>query len=100
LLASLFLPLLDGPEIAHRGFSVALIEAECRHVRVNGRQAALQPLPEILVIELGLAKGPKRRRVRMRTASGRGHGVAAAAKLLEHASDPLLLAVERAARLA
>ena len=49
--------LLNGPEIVHRGRGLVPVEAEGRHVRMDAREAILQPLHHVGIVKLL----PKRR---------------------------------------
>ena len=85
---------LDEFEIVDRSLGIDPAKSESRHVRMNSGQAVLQPLSEIIVVQLAVSKGAKCRRIDVWAAPCRAHGVTPSAQRFEQGLASLLLGIE------
>jgi hypothetical protein len=93
-IAVLFLVRLNEFEIVDRSLGIGAAELESRHIRMDGGQAILQSLSEIVVVEFAVSKCAKRWSVNMRAPAPLAHGVTSSAEGLEQGFASALLGIE------
>jgi hypothetical protein len=86
--------LLKEFQIVNRGLGVGSVKSESRHVRVNGGQAVLQTLPEIIVVQLAVSKAAKWRCIDVWAPACLAHGVTPSAQGFEQGFASSLLGID------
>jgi hypothetical protein len=84
---------LNRSKVVYRSVGIAPVKSERRHIAVNGRQAFLQALSEIVIVKLIFAESSKWRGVNVWALARSANGVTAPAHGFEPGLCPLLFAI-------